>query len=97
MKEMCVKLSKVLKKVFGYGIATCLFAGALSFFGYLVAFIVGGDLAVVICEFIYKQYLPVVIYVSTILVLVGLVSMYLAGEYALTSNKKKNAKHQGEM
>lgn len=97
MKEMCLKLSKVLKTIFGYGIMICLFGGALSFFGYLIALIVGGDLAVVICEFIYKKYLPVIIYISTVLVLLGLVSMYLAGEQALTSSKKKNIKHKGEM
>lgn len=97
MEKTLNKISKVLKTVFGYGIMICLFAGALTFLGYLVALIVGGDAAVLICEVIYKKIMPVIIYCSNIMVVLGLVCMYLAGEYALTSSKKKAVKHQGEM
>lgn len=88
MKETCKKISNILKVVFGYGIMICLFGGGISFFGYLTALIIGGDIAVSICDFIYNQYLPVIIYASTLLVLLGLVSMYLAQESALSSKKK---------
>ena len=37
-----------------------------------------------------------VIKLSTVMVLLGLAVMYLNGEMALTSNKKKAVKHQGE-
>ncbi|MBQ5865686.1 MAG: hypothetical protein IIW56_03270 [Oscillospiraceae bacterium] len=97
MKEVCKKISAVLKTIFGYGIMLCLFAGGLSFFGYLAALFIGGETATAICTFIYKTLIPYIIKASTIMVLLGLVAMYLNGEMALTSNKKKASKHQGEM
>ena len=97
MKEMCKKISKVLKTIFGYGVMLCLFAGGLTFFGYLAALIIGGETAAVICTVIYKTIIPVIIYASTIMVILGLIAMYLNGETALTANKKKTSKHEGEM
>ena len=97
MKEMCKKISAALRVVFGYGIMICLFAGGATFFGYLAALIIGGETAAAICTFIYKVFMPVVIRMSTILVLLGLVTMYLNGEVALTADKKKTSKHKGEM
>lgn len=97
MKSFFKKISNALRTVFGYGIMICLFAGGLTFFGYLAALIIGGDIATQICTVIYKGIIPVIIYASTILVLLGLLVMYLNGEVALTSNKKKSAKHEGEM
>ena len=97
MKELCKKLSKGMKTIFGYGIMICLFAGGLTFFGYLAALIIGGETATLICTVIYKTVVPYIIKTSTIMVLLGLVAMYLNGEMALTSNKKKASKHEGEM
>lgn len=54
MKETCKKISSVLKTIFGYGIMICLFAGGLTFFGYVAALIIGGETAAAICVFIYK-------------------------------------------
>ncbi|MBE6824341.1 MAG: hypothetical protein E7513_03230 [Ruminococcaceae bacterium] len=96
-KEICKKISDFLSVIFGYGIAAVLFAGGLTFFGYLAAIIIGGPTATAICLFIKDSILPVIIYVSTILVLMGLLIMYLRGETALTPDKKKNSKHEGEM
>ena len=96
MKEKMKKVSKVLRVVFGYGILISLFVGGLTFFGYVAALIIGGDTAAAICEFIYKTIIPMVIKLSTVMVLLGLAVMYLNGEMALTSNKKKAVKHQGE-
>ena len=93
MKEKMKKISDKLKGVFGYGIMITLFVGGLTFFGYLAALIIGGDTAALICEIIYKKIVPVMIYVSTIMVLFGLLTMYLAGEKALTpSNPKEKYK-----
>ena len=89
MKEKMKKVSEVCKIIFGYGIMITLFAGGLTFLGYIAALIIGGETAAVICEVIYKQIVPVVIYISTIVVLFGLVTMYLAGEMALTAKKDK--------
>lgn len=96
MKEVCKKISQVLRTVFGYGIMLCLFAGGLTFFGYLAALIIGGETAAAICVFIYKTVVPIIIKSSTTLVLLGLLVMYLNGELALTSDKKKASKHEGE-
>lgn len=89
MKAVLKKISDVLKMIFGYGIMITLFVGGLTFFGYLAALIIGGDTAAAICTFIYKGVVPVMVYVSTSMVLLGLVAMYLAGEMALTTKKKK--------
>lgn len=95
MNEKRKKVSDVCKMVFGYGIEIVLFAGGLTFFGYLAALIIGGEAATNICTWINKSAIPVVIKASTILILFGLVTMYLAGEKALTPNRH-GAKDEGE-
>ena len=97
MKKWLKKLSEKFRIVFGYGIMACLFAGGITFIGYLIAFFVGGTVAVEICEFIYKKVIPVIVYLSTVLVILGLLVMYLNGEKALTADKKKTSKHKGEL
>ncbi len=97
MKAIAKKISAVLRIVFGYGIMLCLFSGALLFLGYVAALIIGGDTAAEICAFISETITPIIIMASTILVLLGLLVMYLNGETALTSDKKKSSKHKGEM
>lgn len=96
MKKICQKIAEILRVVFGYGILTALFAGGLTFFGFVAALIVGGDTATLICRFIYKEIIPVIVYGTTIMVLLGLLIMYLSGETALTAHKKKAVKHEGE-
>ena len=86
MKE---KILKILKLIFGYGIMICLFAGGLSFFGYVAALIIGGDTAAAICTFIYKQFFPIVFIVTSSLILLGLIRMYISNEHAFTANRRK--------
>ena len=95
MKATLKKISDVCKIIFGYGIMIVLFAGGLTFFGYLIALIIGGETATNICTWIYKSFIPVIIYASTILILFGLLTMYLAGEKALTPGRK-TAQEEGE-
>ena len=97
MKKICKKISDILKTIFGYGIMISLFAGGLTFFGYVVALFVGGDVATTICGVIYNNIFPAIIYLAVIMVLLGLVAMYLAGEKALTPEKQKAKKHKGEV
>ena len=93
MKETLKKISDVCKKIFGYGIMITLYVGGLTFFGYIVALIIGGETATAICTFIYKQIVPVMVYITNGLIIFGLFSMYLAGEKALTpETKEKKAK-----
>lgn len=89
MKEFCKKLSNILKTVFGYGIMISLFVGGLTFFGYVAALIIGGEVATAICAFLYKHVLTAIIYLAVSMVLLGLVAMYLGGEIALTAHKKR--------
>ena len=95
MKGTFKKVSDVFKLIFGYGIMIVLFAGGLTFFGYVAALIIGGETATAICTWIYKSFIPVMIYASTILILFGLLTMYLAGEKALIPGRK-DAKEKGE-
>lgn len=92
MKKILHKIADVLRVVFGYGILTGLFAGGLTFFGFVAALIIGGDTAALICHVIYKEIMPVIVYGTTIMVLLGLLIMYLSGETALTVQKKKSDK-----
>ena len=89
MKKIIDKIADVIGWIYGYGLMISLFLGALSFFGYLVAFILGGDAAAEICTFIYKDFYPVLITATSILLLIGIVKMYLKGEVALSASKKK--------
>lgn len=82
------KLASTLQLIFGYGILICLFAGGLTFFGYVFALIIGGETATAICIFIYETIFSIVIKTSTIMVLLGLIVMYLKGEVSLTMRKK---------
>ncbi len=95
MKEKLKKISDVCKLIFGWGIMIVLFAGGLTFFGYVVALIIGGSPAEAICSWIYNSYIPIIVYSSTILILFGLLTMYMAGEKALTPGKK-DMKTEGE-
>ncbi len=100
MKNVCKKIANVLKFIFGWGVLVSLFAGGLTFFGYLVAIIVGGGeegLGAEICRVISKEITPIITYTSTCCVLLGLLTMYLSGEQALTVSKKESSKHEGEM
>jgi hypothetical protein len=96
MKEKLKKIAGVCKMIFGYGIMISVLAGGLTFLGYVAALIIGGDTAAMICDFIYKKIFTVLIYISTVMVLFGLLTMYLAGEFALTPNKKKASKEESE-
>lgn len=89
------KITDIFKLIFGYGIMIVLFAGGLTFFGYMAALVIGGETATAICTWIYKSFIPVIIYASTILILFGLFTMYLAGEKALTPGRKVS-EHEGE-
>lgn len=93
MKEKLKEISDVCKVIFGYGIMISLFGGGITFFGYVIALIIGGDTAASICDFMYNTIIPIAIFISTVMVLFGILAMYLAGELALTPTKReKNVK-----
>ena len=82
---------KIFKIIFGYGIMASLFIGALTLLGYIIAFIIGGEGAALICDLIKKYIIPAITYLSTSMVAFGILIMYLSGESALAA-KKKNTK-----
>lgn len=92
MKEFFKKIAGVCKIIFGYGIMIVLFVGGLTFVGYVVALCIGGEAAAAICVFIYKTIIPIMVYVTTGLILFGLLTMYMAGEKALTPSVKPKEK-----
>lgn len=92
MRKVLDKIANVIGWIFGYGLMISLFVGGLSFFGYVVALIVGGELAVSICTFIYKTVYPWLIMGTSVVVLLGIVKMYLKGEVALSASKKRSNK-----
>ena len=86
------KIANVLGTIYGIGILIALFAGGLSFLGYVVAFILGGETATAICVFIYKTVYPILFYFSSSVVLLGLVKMYVAGEKSMVPTKRQPPK-----
>jgi hypothetical protein len=90
MKKVLLKISNVLKLIFGYGVFISVFAGGFTFFGYLVALIIGGEVAANICMVLYKNVIPIIVKISTISVFIGLISMYFSGEKSLISAKKRS-------
>lgn len=89
MKEILKKISDALKLVYGWGIMITLFLGGLTFVGFIIALICGGDAGFAISKFIYKDFFPILIFISSCVVLVGLLGMYLSGEKSLVMKKKE--------
>ena len=92
LKEIRKNIANIIGYIYGIGIVITLFAGALSFLGYLVAIIIGGQTATDICVFIYKKIYPVLFTFSSCVVLLGLLKMYIAGEKSMTPKKNKSSK-----
>ncbi len=86
------KVNEIIKKIFGICILISLFAGGLSLIGYIAALCIGGEIATAICAFIFKQYFPWLIRITSVVIGIGLISMYLSGEAALTMKTKKSDK-----
>ena len=84
MKKIIDKITAAIDFIYGWGIFICLFVGGLMFFGFLAAFLIGGETATAICAFIYKKVFKVLIYGGNVVVMLGLVGMYLKKQMALT-------------
>ena len=97
MKKVFNKIINILSWIFGYGIFVSVAVGGLSFLGYIVALIVGGEVASSICYFIYKTIYPYLVYGTSIIVVLGILIMYMRGEVSLTvSGKKKTNKQENK-
>ena len=80
------KIVNVLNTIFAYGIIACLFAGGLSLVGYIVGLVIGGETATALCLWVFKTYLPWVIKATSVITGIGLISMYLSKQKALTAS-----------
>ena len=89
MKKVLERIVNILSWIFGYGILISLCIGGISFIGYVVALIVGGDTATAICTFIYKTVYPILVYGTSVITVVGIVVMYLKGQTAFTAKVEK--------
>lgn len=89
LNKVRMALLKVCKTIFGWSVMITLLGGALTMLSYVVAFIVGGDTAVKICDITYNEVWPVIIMIANITILLGLLGMYLSGEKALSPSEKK--------
>ncbi len=87
------KIIKALTKIWAVGSFVLLFSGGLTFFGYVVALIIGGDAGTSIIDFLYNKVFSVLIYINSIFIIIGLIKMELAGEKALTFSPKKKGKN----
>lgn len=83
------KVLPVIRTIFGCSVAITLLGGGLTMLCYVVALIVGGDIAAQICDVTYKQVWPIIIKVANITVVLGLIAMYINGEKALSPSEKK--------
>ena len=88
-QDMKDKLVNVIKIIFGIGTVICLLVGGLSFFGYLAAIIIGGDTAASICKFIYKDMYPILVLISTSMIILGVIKLYICGEAKSSFGKSK--------
>lgn len=95
MKKIMNKIADIIKVIFGYGIMICLLVGGLTFFGYLAALCIGGSTAELICTVIYKHIYPVLVVLSTSMIVLGLIRMYIVGESAF-SGKTKHTKQESK-
>lgn len=84
------KVSDILLYIFAVGVIACLFAGALSLLGYVVALIIGGEAATSLCLFVFKTYLPWVIKATSVITGIGLVGMYFSEQKALSFTTQKS-------
>ena len=83
------KFVNALNTIFAYGIIACLFAGGLSLVGYIAGLVIGGEVATTLCAWVFKTYLPLVIKATSVITGIGLVSMYLSKQKALTATMDK--------
>ncbi len=77
---MMKKIAKWLETIIGILLVVCLFVGALGFIGYMAAFFIGGETAVIICDWIYKVFYKVLIYISTSATVLCFILMYVKGD-----------------
>lgn len=88
------KLAATLNTIFGWGVLLALIAGSLSFFGFLIALIMGGSGGEAFAVFLQKQYFRIVIQATSVIIGIGLIAMYVGGQQALSLTSEKDSAEQ---
>ncbi|MBE6855971.1 MAG: hypothetical protein E7500_00900 [Ruminococcus sp.] len=78
--NVCKKIASVLEYIIGIALLICLFVGGLGFFGYMAAFIIGGDTAAEMCTWLKEEFYANLIKLSTYTTLASFLLIYLRGE-----------------
>jgi len=74
------KIIQTLKNVFSAGIVACIIVTLIITIGFIAAFIIGGNTAAFLCDFMKKNILPYEYVATGILAILGMIKMYLCGE-----------------
>lgn len=80
MSNIRKKIATVIEYIIGISLAICLFVGGLGFIGYMVAFCLGGDTAVLICDWLSNVFYRCLIYLATSTTLLSFVLLYVRGD-----------------
>ena len=72
------KITNVLLTIFSVGILLSVFCAALTLIGYVIAMIIGGEIATKICYTLLKVIMPWIIKATSVFAGFGLIGMYLS-------------------
>lgn len=86
MKE---KIAKVFKRIFAVCQSLLMAASLLIVLAYIVAFIAGGETAVIIDSIIYNKVFPVMFFMAVAFAFVGVIYLYLTGYRTFRFETKK--------
>lgn len=92
------KIYKVLNKIYGATMTVAFFGGVLPLIPFIVALIMGGTTGEKISLFLYEEYYPWVLALASISVVIGLITMYIGKQQALSAksfSKKKSSDSEG--
>lgn len=89
------KIISLLNIIFGLGIYLTVFAGGLTFLGFIGAILIGGATGELIAVSIQKYIFPIIIKFSSLSIGIGMLSMYISNEQALSlASDKEEAENE---
>ena len=86
------KIYNIMNRVYGATMFVAFFGGVLPLIPYIIAVIIGGSTGEAISLFLYKQYYPWIIALASVAVVIGLITMYIGKQQALSAKSFKKGK-----
>jgi len=86
------KIYNIMNRVYGATMFVAFFGGVLPLIPYIIAVIIGGSTGEAISLFLYKQYYPWIIALASVAVVIGLITMYIGKQQALSTKSFKKGK-----